>query len=81
LESYERGPSVSAVDIRAVLSAYLISAGTQGHTEKEIYRRFQYIPREDLITELHVLWEREMVQRFTLDPKRVVWRATEKLNV
>jgi hypothetical protein len=72
---------MSAVDLRAVLSAYLIAAGTQGHTEREIYRRFQHLPKEDLLTELHVLWEREMVQRFTLDPKRVVWRATEKLNV
>lgn len=72
---------MTAHDIRAVLSAYLMSAGTQGHTEREIYKRFQYLPKEDLLTELHVLWEKEMVQRFTLDPKRVVWRATEKLNV
>ena len=81
MEPYERGPSVSAVDLRAVLSAYLIQAGTLGHTEREIFRRFQYIPKEDLLGELHVLWEREMVQRFTLDPKRIIWRATEKLNV
>lgn len=72
---------MTAHDVRAVLSAYLISAGTLGHTEREIYRRFQYIPKEDLLTELHVMWEEEMVQRFTLDPKRTVWRATEKLNV
>jgi len=72
---------VTAHDIRAILSAYLISAGTLGHTEREIFRRFQYLAKEDLLTELHVLWEREMVQRFTLDPKRIIWRATEKLNV
>jgi hypothetical protein len=72
---------VSATDIRAVLSAYLMSAGTLGHTEREIFKRFQYIPKDDLLIELHALWEKEMVQRFTLDPKRTIWRATEKLNV
>jgi uncharacterized protein (DUF433 family) len=72
---------VTIKDIRAVLSAYLIAAGTAGHTEKEIYARFRHLPKEDVITELHVMWELEMVQRFTLDPKRVVWRATDKLNV
>lgn len=72
---------MSATDIRAVLSAYLMSAGTLGHTEREIFKRFQYIPKDDLLIELHVLWEKEMVQRFTLDPKRTIWRATEKLNV
>ncbi len=72
---------MSATDIRAVLSAYLLSAGTLGHTEREIFKRFQYIPKDDLLIELHVLWEKEMVQRFTLDPKRTIWRATEKLNV
>ena len=72
---------MSATDIRAVLSAYLMSAGTLGHTEREIFKRFQYIPKDDLLIELHALWEKEMVQRFTLDPKRTIWRATEKLNV
>ena len=72
---------MTIVDIRAVVSAYLVAAGTAGRTEAEIYRRFRHVPKEDLITELLVMWEREMVQRFTLDPKRVVWRATDKLNV
>ena len=79
--AYEGGPSVTIRDIRAVLCAYLIPGGTSGRTQKEIMRRFHHIPREDIITELQVLWEQEMVQRFTLDPKTVVWRATEKLNV
>lgn len=72
---------MTIADIRAVLSAYLMAAGTAGHTEAEIYRRFRNIPKEDVLTELLVMWEKEMVQRFTLDPKRVVWRATDKLNV
>lgn len=72
---------MTIVDIRALLSAYLMSTGTAGHTQKEIMRRFQNVPREDIITELHVLWEQEKVQRFTLDPKTVIWRATDKLNV
>lgn len=68
-------------DVRAVLSAYLIASGTSGHTEKEILRRFQHIPKEDIMIELHVMWEQEKVQRFTLDPKRVIWRATDYLNM
>jgi hypothetical protein len=68
-------------DIRAVLSAFLIPSGTAGHTETEIFRRFAHVPKEDLTTELHIMWEEELVQRFTLDPKRVIWRATDKLNV
>lgn len=79
--AYEGGPSVTIRDVRAVLSAYLIASGTSGHTEKEILRRFQHIPKEDIITELHSLWQEEKVQRFTLDPKRVIWRATDYLNM
>jgi hypothetical protein len=72
---------VTIHDIRAVLSAYLIAAGTTGKQEKELLRRFSYIPREDILTELQVMWEREEVQKFTVDRKYVIWRATEKLNV
>jgi hypothetical protein len=72
---------VTIRDVRAVLSAYLVASGTAGHTEKEIMRRFQHIPKEDILMELHSMWEQEKVQRFTLDPKRVIWRATDYLNM
>lgn len=72
---------MTIVDIRALLAAYLMASGTAGHTQKEIMRRFQHVPRDDIMTELHMMWEQEMVQRFTLDPKTTVWRATDKLNV
>lgn len=71
---------MTVADIRAVLSAYLMAAGTTGRTESQMVNRFKHIPKEDLITELEVLWELKKVQRFTIDKKRV-WRATVDLNV
>jgi hypothetical protein len=67
-------------DLRAVLSAYLLSAGTLGKAENEVLRRLKYVPKEDVLMELENLWAEEKVQRFTLGPKKI-WRATDKLNV
>ena len=72
---------MTAHDIRAVVSAYLLSSGTLGRREGEIFKRFNYLPREDILNELQVLWEQEQVQRFTDEKKKHIWRATEKLNV
>jgi hypothetical protein len=72
---------VKIIDIRPGIASYLMAAGTQGKREAEITHRFKYIPREDVIAELEALWEEEKVQRFTIDPRKTIWRATDKINV
>jgi hypothetical protein len=71
---------VTVIDLRAVLSAYLLSSGTLGRREAELRKRFRHIAWEDVLMELQFLWEKEQVQRFTIDRKHI-WRATDKLNV
>jgi hypothetical protein len=68
-------------NFKGQLISFLIAAGTQGKREAEITHRFKYLPKEDVIMELEELWEEEKVQRFTIDPKRTIWRATDKINV
>jgi hypothetical protein len=68
-------------DMQAVLSAYLISGGTTGFRQNQILHRFKYLPKEDVLMALEVLWEEQKVQRFTMPNNTFVWRATEKLNV
>jgi hypothetical protein len=68
-------------DLRAVLSAYLMKAGTMGRRENEIFHRLKYVPKEDVLMELEKLWAEEKVQRFTIDPRKTIWRATDKINV
>lgn len=68
-------------EFRELLSIYLMSNGTVGWREMDILRKFQYISKEEIMMELEALWAEEKVQRFTLGPKHVVWRATDKINV
>jgi hypothetical protein len=72
---------MTITDLMAVLSAYLISGGTLGFRQNQILHRFKYLPKEDVLMALEVLWEEEKVQRFTMPNKTIVWRATEKINV
>jgi len=67
-------------ELTPMIRAFLFEAGTQGRTQREIFKRFQYIPQEELLTELHALWSEERVQRFSVK-KTFVWRATDKFNV
>jgi hypothetical protein len=78
--SHEVGDPMRIVDLRPLITSYLMAAGTPGKRESEIFHRFKYVPREDVLAELEALWEQEKVQRFTFD-KRTVWRATDKINV
>jgi len=67
-------------EFRDILCAYLMSNGTAGWRQIDIYDRFRHIPKEEIMLELEALWAEEKVQRFTVDPKTVVWRATDKMN-
>lgn len=67
-------------DVHDSVCAFLLTAGTLGKQEKDIYRRFDHVPRETILVELEALWAEGMVQRFTLGPKSTVWRATDKMN-
>lgn len=82
MESYEGGSPVS--ELTGMIKSYLLEAGTQGHLQSEIYKRFQYLPREDVLQELNALWAEEKVQRFTTNKAKanptIVWRATDKFN-
>jgi hypothetical protein len=71
---------MTVIDLHAVLSAFLISAGTLGRREAELRKRFRHLVWEDVLMELQIMWEKEQVQRFTMDKKHI-WRATDKLNV
>jgi hypothetical protein len=79
MESHAGGAPMS--ELTPVLKAYLLEAGTQGRKQSEIFKRLQYIPREDVLSELNALWAEEKVQRFTLKPNLFVWRATDNFNV
>ena len=68
-------------EMTAMLKSYLFMAGTQGKKQSEIFHRFKYLPREDILLELNALWAEEKVQRFTTKPNVFVWRATDKFNV
>lgn len=75
-------------ELTILLRSYLFEAGTQGRKQSEIFHRFKYLPREDVLSELNALWAEEKVQRFTLKqppragaPGVIVWRATENFNV
>jgi hypothetical protein len=68
-------------ELTGMLRAYLFTASTQGKKQMEIFKRFQYIPREQILNELNALWAEERVQRFTIKPNVYVWRATDKFNV
>jgi len=80
LVPYARGTSVKG-DFHDTICAYLLAAGTWGKRQPEIFHRFKYMPRETVLIELEALWAEGKVQRFTLSPKDVVWRATEEMNV
>lgn len=67
-------------DVHDSVCAFLLTAGTLGKREQDIYRRFDHVPRETILVELEALWAEGLVQRFTLGPKLTVWRATEKMN-
>lgn len=67
-------------ELTPMIKAFLFEAGTQGRRQREIFKRFQYVPQEELLTELQALWSEERVQRFTVG-KTHVWRATDKFNV
>lgn len=66
-------------ELQTVVTAFLLSAGTLGKKEQEIFRRFKAIPKEEVLRVLENLWREKKVQRFTLG-KIQVWRATEALN-
>ena len=71
-------------ELTGMMKAYLFEAGTQGRTESDIYKRFRFIAREEVLLELNALWAEEKVQRFTTNKARanptIVWRATDKFN-
>jgi hypothetical protein len=67
-------------DVHDSICAYLLTAGTIGKQQPEIFKRFRHIPRETVLIELEALWAEGKVQRFTLGPKEIIWRATEDMN-
>ena len=64
-----------------VLRLYLMSAGVVGKKESEIIKRFKHRPQLEVIAELEALWADHKAQRFTIDSKTRVWRATDLANV
>jgi len=71
---------MTVIDLRDVLKAFLLASGTLGRREAEIRKRFPGVAWDDILMELQIMWERQRVQRFTLDKKHI-WRATEEMNV
>jgi hypothetical protein len=74
-------PPRNRYDLREQICIYLMSNGTAGWREIDINRKFDHRPKEEILMELEALWAEEKVQRFTLGPKHVIWRATDKMNV
>jgi len=68
-------------ELSQVLRLYLMSAGITGKKQNEIFRRFQHRPHLEILAELEALWAEHKLQRFTIDKKTVVWRATDLANV
>lgn len=67
-------------EFRDRLCAYLMSNGTGGWRQNDIFDKFRHVPKEEIVLELEALWAEEKVQRFTIG-KQIVWRATDKINV
>lgn len=68
-------------ELRHLICLYLMSNGTAGWRQNDVYEKFRHYPKEEVMMELEALWAEEKVQRFTLSPKHIIWRATDKMNV
>jgi hypothetical protein len=81
---YGKGHAVMAKithDLRELICIYLMSNGTAGWRQIDILDKFKRRPKDEVMMELEALWAEEKVQRFTLSPKHIIWRATDKMNV
>jgi hypothetical protein len=68
-------------ELRHLICIYLMSNGTAGWRQVDVMDKFRHYAKDEVMMELEALWAEEKVQRFTLGPKHVIWRATDKMNV